>query len=138
MLTVLNRAYIFGRLSDVLTLKLARRNNGVMEAEHRLWLFVIPTICVPAMLILWGVGASTHIHWFGIVFALGFIACVGAGSITLSVNYMIDSYHEVSGDAITTIMLVRNTMSFAVGYGLVCSPLLPYSQKQLQQNGSLM
>lgn len=31
---------------------------------------------------------------------------------------MVDSYHDISGDAITTIMLVRNTMSFAMGYGV--------------------
>jgi hypothetical protein len=43
--------------------------------------------------------------------------CVTCG-VTLSVNYMIDSYKEMSGDAMITVIIVRNTMSFAVSYGI--------------------
>jgi hypothetical protein len=32
---------------------------------------------------------------------------------------MIDSYHDISGDAIVTVILIRNTMSFAISYGQV-------------------
>ncbi|RFU81384.1 serine threonine kinase 16 [Trichoderma arundinaceum] len=38
--------------------------------------------------------------------------------VTLSINYLIDSYHEISGDAIVTVIIVRNTMSFAISYGI--------------------
>jgi MFS family permease len=48
----------FGFISDRLALKLARRNNGVMEPEHRLWPLCATMILVPASLILWGVGAA--------------------------------------------------------------------------------
>jgi MFS family permease len=48
----------FGQISDWLALKLARRNNGVMEPEHRLWPFCVTMVLVPASLILWGVGAA--------------------------------------------------------------------------------
>ncbi|RGP76709.1 transporter hol1 [Fusarium longipes] len=75
---------VAGRMSDWLTIKLARRNNGIMEAEH-------------PSLILWGVGAQHGVHWFGLIFAI---------------------YYDLSGDAITTIILVRNTMSFAISYGI--------------------
>lgn len=108
---------VSGRASDWLTIKLARRNNGVMEAEHRLWPFALCLIAVPSSLILWGVGAAHGVHWFGLVFAMGFLAFTSAMGVTLSVNYLIDSYHEISGDAIVTVILVRNTMSFAVSYG---------------------
>ncbi|KAK7215766.1 hypothetical protein V2G26_003769 [Clonostachys chloroleuca] len=115
---VLVGAIFSGRLSDWLTIKLARRNNGVMEAEHRLWPFAICVIVVPASLILWGVGAQHGVHWFGLVFAMGCLAFTSSVGITLSVNYLIDSYHDISGDAIVTIILVRNTMSFAISYGI--------------------
>ena len=49
--------------------------------------------------------------------AFGLVAFGVALSVSIYVNYMVDSYHDISGDAITTIMLVRNTMSFAIGYG---------------------
>ena len=110
-------ALFSGRLSDWLTIKLARRNNGVMEAEHRLWPFAACVIMVPAFLILWGVGAAHGIHWFGLVFAMGCVAFTSSVGVTISVNYMIDSYHDISGDAIVTVILIRNTMSFAISYG---------------------
>ncbi|GAB1215282.1 hypothetical protein ATERTT37_004468 [Aspergillus terreus] len=111
-------AIFTGRFSDWLTVRLARRNNGVMEAEHRLWPFLPCIILVPSSLILWGVGAAHEVHWFGLIFAMWLLAFCNACGITLSVNYMVDSYREISGQAITTVMLIRNTMSFAISYGI--------------------
>lgn len=108
---------ISGRASDWLTIKLARRNKGIMEAEHRLWPFILCIFMVPGFLILWGVGAEQRVHWFGLIFAMGALAFTTTMGVTLSVNYMIDSYHDISGDAIVTVILVRNTMSFAISYG---------------------
>ncbi|OJJ46246.1 hypothetical protein ASPZODRAFT_152435 [Penicilliopsis zonata CBS 506.65] len=107
-----------GRFSDWLTIRLARRNKGVMEAEHRLWPFISCVIVVPAALLLWGVGAAHDIFWFGLIVAMCALAFAGTCGITLSVNYLVDSYRELSGDAISSIILVRNTMSFAVNYGI--------------------
>ncbi|KAL4811924.1 major facilitator superfamily domain-containing protein [Aspergillus spinulosporus] len=107
-----------GRFSDYLTLKLARRNAGIMEAEHRLYPFSLCLILVPSSLILWGVGAAHGIHWFGLLVAMCLLALTNTAGITLSVNYLVDSYRELSGDAMATVILVRNTMSFAMGYGI--------------------
>ncbi|KPA35639.1 serine threonine kinase 16 [Fusarium langsethiae] len=49
-------ALVQGRRSDWLTIRLARRNNGVMEAEHRLWPLMICVVLVPTSLVLWGAG----------------------------------------------------------------------------------
>lgn len=46
------------------------------------------------------------------------IAFGGTCAVALSVNYMIDSYKEMAGDAMITVIIVRNTMSFAVSYGI--------------------
>lgn len=116
-LGVILGSLISGRLSDWLTIKLARRNNGIMEAEHRLWPFALCVVFVPASLILWGVGAAHGVHWFGLIFAMGSLAFTTTFGVTLSVNYLVDSYHEISGDALVTVILVRNTMSFAISYG---------------------
>lgn len=53
-----------------------------------------------------------------------FLAFANTSGITLSVNYLVDSYKELSGDAMASVMIVRNTMSFAIGYGYV-SPYPP-------------
>jgi len=106
-----------GRIGDWFVIRMARRNHGIMEPEHRLWLFCASLICIPGSLILWGVGAAHHVQWFGLIFAMGVIAFTNTIGVQLSVSYCIDSYRDLSGEAMITVILVRNTMSFAVGYG---------------------
>ncbi len=48
---------------------------------------------------------------------LGTAFCNTSG-ITLSVNYLVDSYHDIGGDGMVSVIIVRNTMSFAIGYGI--------------------
>ncbi|KAF2262505.1 MFS general substrate transporter [Lojkania enalia] len=107
-----------GVLGDWWVIRKARKNNGIMESEHRLWLFVPSLLCIPGGLILWGVGAAQGVHWFGPVFAMGVIAMTNTFGLQLSVAYCIDSYRALSGEAIVTVILVRNTMGFAIGYGI--------------------
>ncbi|KAK5988238.1 putative MFS-type transporter [Cladobotryum mycophilum] len=107
-----------GAFSDWFVIKLARRNRGIFEPEQRLWLFSLTSILVPGSLILWGVGAAHHVHWFGLLVAMCFLAACNAAGVTLSVAYLIDSYRDVSGDGIATCIIIRNTMSFAIGYGI--------------------
>ena len=87
-----------------------------MEPEQRLWLFAISAFLLPGGLILWGVGAAHGVHWFGVVFAMGVIGFTNTLGAVISISYCIDSYRELSGEAIVTVILVRNTMSFAIGY----------------------
>ncbi|KAK4496965.1 hypothetical protein PRZ48_011414 [Zasmidium cellare] len=107
-----------GYLSDLLTIRLARRNGGIMEPEQRLWGFALCLVVLPASLLLWGVGAAHHIHWFGLIVAMLGTSFCNACGITLSVNYLVDSYRELGGDGMTSVIIVRNTMSFAIGYGI--------------------
>ena len=46
------------------------------------------------------------------------IAITNTIGVQVSVSYCIDSYRDLSGEAMITVILVRNTMSFAIGYGL--------------------
>lgn len=107
-----------GPIGDRIVLKIARRNGGILEPEHRLWLFLPSLILVPFGLILWGVGAAHHVQWFGCIFAMAVIALTNTFGIQLSVSYAIDSYRALSGEAMITVIIIRNTMSFAVNYGL--------------------
>ncbi|KAI1856617.1 hypothetical protein JX265_011576 [Neoarthrinium moseri] len=107
-----------GVLSDRWIIRMARKNNGISEPEHRLWLFAVSTLVIPSSLILWGVGAAHHIHWFGLIFAMGTTSFANTMGVTLSVSYLIDTYRDISGDALTTCIIIRNTMSFAIGYGI--------------------
>ena len=100
-----------------MVLRLARKNKGIMQSEHRLWLFSPSVLLVPTGLILWGVGAAHHVHWFALIFAMGLIGYTNIVGLQLSINYCIDSYPLLSGEAVVTLILIRNTMSFAINYG---------------------
>lgn len=107
-----------GYVGDKIVLWIARRKKGILEAEYRLWLFAVSLVIIPGSLLLWGVGAAHHVHWFGLVFAMGVIACSNSIGIQLSVSYCVDSYKSLSGEAMVTVIIIRNTMSFAVNYGI--------------------
>lgn len=107
-----------GWSADKLAIFLARRNGGIREPEQRLWALLISGVLCAAGLILWGVGAARDVHWFGLIFGLGLLAfsCVCGGSIALS--YDVDCFKEISGESMISIMIIRNTMGFAVSYGI--------------------
>ncbi|KAI6084308.1 putative MFS transporter [Hypoxylon rubiginosum] len=118
MIGVAGASAFTGVFSDRFVIRLARKNNGVSEPEHRLWLFTVSTLVIPASLLLWGVGAAHEVHWFGLIVAMGTMAFANAMGVTLSISYLIDTYRDISGDALTTCIIIRNTMSFAIGYGI--------------------
>lgn len=59
------------------------------------------------------------IQGFGLAFA-GFLFSGSIGvTLNLCVNYCIDTYADLGGEAMITVIVIRNTMSFGIGYGLV-------------------
>ena len=62
------------RVGDWLSVKLARHNKGIMEAEHRLRLFTASLVLVPSSVILWDIGAAYDNHRLGLVFPMGIVA----------------------------------------------------------------
>ncbi|KAM7214204.1 Major facilitator superfamily domain containing protein [Rhypophila decipiens] len=107
-----------GIAADKITLWLARRNNGIREPEQRLWPLLLTGVLSCAGLIVWGVGAYYQIHWAALTVGLGILtfSCVAGGSIALSYN--IDCFKDISGDTTTSIIIIRNTLGFAVSYGI--------------------
>ncbi|KAF9873809.1 major facilitator superfamily transporter [Colletotrichum karsti] len=110
--------YYCGKVGKILTIKLARRNNGISESEHSLWLFAASMFLVPFSMILYGLGVAYHIHWIGLVISQFTLAINNALSVAGSLGYAIASYPQLSGDMITTCVIIRNTMSFAINYGI--------------------
>lgn len=102
--------FLSGWFSDIVSERLARRNHGIKEPEHRLWVALIPLALHPLGFLLYGIGATEQIHWVGLAFGIGLIAlCLPMGS-NIGLTYVIDSYKEVAGEAVVTVILIRNTM----------------------------
>jgi hypothetical protein len=97
---------------------MSRRKGGVFEPEYRLWMIVIPLILHPVGCILFGVGANHGIHWVGLAFGMAIIVGMIPISASIAINYIIDSYKEISGDGMVTMILVRNSMGFGFSYGV--------------------
>ncbi|KAF7551559.1 hypothetical protein G7046_g7686 [Stylonectria norvegica] len=102
--------FLSGWMSDIMTLKLARRNGGVYEPELRLYMCVIALLAHPAGCLLYGVGASYEIHWVGIMFGLGLISVTLPIGSSLAFTYILDSYKEMAGEGLVSAILVRNLM----------------------------
>ncbi|KAI0937871.1 hypothetical protein AcW1_003913 [Taiwanofungus camphoratus] len=75
-------------------------------------------VLCPSSLILWGVGAAKGIKWIGLVIGMGMISCsTGIGS-SLSLRFALGSYRDLSGEVMMAVIIVRNSLSFAIGYGI--------------------
>jgi MFS family permease len=107
-----------GNAADWIALRLARRNNGVSEPEHRLWVLLLSGIMSAAGLITWGVGAYHEVHWVGLVFGLGMLTfgCVTGGGI--AVSYNADCFKEIAGETTVSVMLIRNSIGFGFSYAI--------------------
>ncbi|KAG9688269.1 major facilitator superfamily transporter, partial [Aureobasidium melanogenum] len=101
-----------------LVIRLARRRGGISEPEDILWLFLASAVVVPFALILWGVGSQHHVHWFALVFAQAILAISSTLCLSTAIQYATSAYRDLSGELITTIILIRNTLSFAINYGI--------------------
>lgn len=104
-------------MGEWVVLRLARRNKGISESEHILWIFLASFILVPFSLLLWGLGATYKAHWFALVFAQFALAISNAISAPVALTYAFNSYPQLGGELVTTTVLFRNTMSFAMNYG---------------------
>ncbi|CZT14560.1 related to transporter protein HOL1 [Ramularia collo-cygni] len=110
--------YYCGKMGRELTIRLARRRGGISEPEDTLYMFVASMILVPFAMLLYGLGVTYHVHWFALVFSQGALAVSNCLCVAGGLGYAISCYRELSGDMVTTLILIRNTMSFAVNYGI--------------------
>lgn len=117
--------FMAGVLSDKQVLWMAKRNNGVMEPEYRLWLLFITLIISPVGLIMFGVGADKTWPWQLIYVGLGFIG-FGWGSIgDTAMSYLMDCYPEIVIQGMVGVSIINNTL--ACIFTFVCSLWLDHA-----------
>jgi hypothetical protein len=79
----------------MLTVRMARRNGGISEPEHTLYLFIASVVLVPTAMIIYGLGVTYHWHWFALVITQVFMAINAALCVAGALNYAIGSYWYV-------------------------------------------
>lgn len=129
ILTACHRSLWVAYVGPQLVMRLARRNSGFAEPEHILWLFSASLVCTPFALLLWGLGAAYKVHWFGLIFAQCILAISSTLVLSTAIQYATSSYRDLGGELIPTIILIRNTLSFAINYGIT-----PWIEAEGQRN----
>ncbi|KAL4886800.1 hypothetical protein BJY04DRAFT_212777 [Aspergillus karnatakaensis] len=107
-----------GKIADTLALRLAKRNNGVREPEHRLWGLLFSAPMAAGGMLMWGVGASQEAHYMVLIIGIGIttfgIVCASA----ISLAYAVDCFPQISGESFVSIMIIRNSIGFAFSYAI--------------------
>lgn len=112
-----------GPLSDKFVAWKARKNNGVLEPEFRLWFLILPAIINSAGLLMYGLGVNAGVHW---ICPAGFgMGCLGfgmgsGGAIVLT--YALDSYPQLQSESMVMILFLRNMIG--MGFTFAIQPWL--------------
>ncbi|KAL4931442.1 major facilitator superfamily domain-containing protein [Aspergillus undulatus] len=107
----------------------ARRNNGVMEPETRIYSVFFAGPITGAGLILYGVGATRSVHWAGPIIGMGMIGSALPIAAEVALGYVSESYPSLAGEATTAVILIRN----AIGCGMTFA-ISPWIESSGLQN----
>ncbi|KAI9795401.1 MAG: hypothetical protein M1833_007189 [Piccolia ochrophora] len=110
--TLFSEALCSGRLSDIIVLRLTKRNHGIREPEMRLWLAYPAALISSIGLIIWGVSVDKMYHWIvGQIAFFLFAAGVQMGN-TVICSYIVDCYPLQSMSVITFYAVLLNLSAF--------------------------
>ncbi|CAG7915919.1 unnamed protein product [Penicillium olsonii] len=99
-----------GWFSDFFVVWMSRRNNGIFEAEQRLWLLVPVAFIGPAGLMLFGIGSDKGWDWPLPYLGLGFIGFGWGCAGDLSMAYLMDAYPEMVLEGMVGVSVINNTI----------------------------
>ncbi|KAH7386198.1 major facilitator superfamily domain-containing protein [Cadophora sp. MPI-SDFR-AT-0126] len=106
--------YTGGAGTDRFMVWRAKRNNGIMEPESRIYSVFIGGPIMAAGLFLYGPGAAAGLHWIAPVFGMGLI---GAGipiAGEVALGYVTEAYPTRTGPASAAVITIRNIIGCAM------------------------
>jgi MFS family permease len=99
-----------GWLSDKFMVWMAKRNGGVEEAEHRLWLMYLAAAIFPTGIWIFGIGTQHGWAWPAPYVGLGFIGFGWGCAGDLSMAYLMDAYPEMVLEGMVGVSTINNTI----------------------------
>ncbi|KAJ5668692.1 MFS general substrate transporter [Penicillium macrosclerotiorum] len=102
--------YLGGRLIDVISTRSTVRHGGVRLPEYRLPAIVIPGTIGPAGILIFGLCVAHETHWIGPAVGYAMQAFGVAAISNVAVTYALDMYKPVTGEALVSIFVIRNTI----------------------------
>jgi len=109
---------LVGWFADRVALWLDRRNGGICEPEHRLWILVVSGVIASVGLILWGVGVAKGVHFMGLIFGVGMtsFSIVVGGSTFCHTTLIVSKRLLVK--RLFFVIVIRNSMGFGFSYAI--------------------
>ncbi|KAJ5493614.1 hypothetical protein N7463_009701 [Penicillium fimorum] len=110
--------YVGGAGTDRFMVWKARRNNGVMEAESRIYSVLVAGPIMCSGLVLYGAGAAHHLHWMGPVVGMAMIGSALPIAAEVTLGYASESYPSLAGEATTALVCIRNIIGAGMTFGI--------------------
>ncbi|GMM27784.1 hypothetical protein DAMA08_005000 [Martiniozyma asiatica (nom. inval.)] len=114
-----------GSITDYFTLYLARKNDGVVESEFRLYFAFLSGTFGAVGLLMFGFGISRNLDWRVFYIGLGFIAYMFSSSMNLAMLYVMDTYRDLVLETLVGVAFINNM--FGCIFTFACSPWLETS-----------
>ncbi|KAJ5547180.1 hypothetical protein N7494_004765 [Penicillium frequentans] len=103
--------FLGGKLVDLTSARMTKANHGIREPEFRLPAIILPAIIGPMGVLTFGICTADRLTWVGAAFGY---AMQGFGVTAISnivVTYAVDSYHQLAGEALVIVFVIRNTIA---------------------------
>ncbi|KAF3925357.1 hypothetical protein ABW20_dc0109876 [Dactylellina cionopaga] len=111
-----------GPLSDYFVLWMAKKNNGVKEAEYRLYLGLANLIISPVGLLVFGIGSARGWDWPRPYVGLGFIGFGWGCAGDIAMAYLVDCYPEMVIEGMVGVAVINNTLGMI--FTFACSDFI--------------
>jgi hypothetical protein len=99
-----------GVLSDYIVLWMARKNNGIIEAEFRLYFAIITAFVGSAGLLMFGIGAERMLGRPVLYVGLGFIGFAFGSAGDIALGYVMEG-SELVLESMACVAMMNNTIS---------------------------
>lgn len=98
-----------GYFVDWLSIKLAERNNGILEPEFRLWAMIVPTILNAGGILAYGLASNAKAAWpIPIVIGQGLMGFSMSSTGGIILSFAIDSYPNLASEGLVLMLFIRN------------------------------
>ncbi|CDR45651.1 CYFA0S19e01420g1_1 [Cyberlindnera fabianii] len=99
-----------GTISDYFTLWMARRNNGIVEAEFRLYFALLTAVFGSAGLLMFGIGAERMLNKWVMYIGLAFIGFAYGSGGDIALSYSMEGSDLVL-ESMVCVAVINNTIS---------------------------
>lgn len=114
-----------GSLTDYFILWMARKKNGIVESEFRLYFAFLSGTIGAIGLLMFGFGISRNLNWRVFYVGLGFISYMFSSSNNLAILYVMDTYRELILETLVGVAFINNIIGCI--FTFACSPWLDES-----------